>query len=208
MARRGVVRPAARGRVRSLHALPSMSIEPRPHRRLHLHLSAAAFAAASARSALRPGHGRAVHLLDRRCGQRSSRVRSRTLVSAFADKCRVPMVYCVEPRQNIALARNKAVEHATRRLRRIHRRRRVSDQAMVAEPVRGLPRYEADGVLGPVKPHFDEHAAAVGRRRRLLRASDVSDRLRDRLAQGAHRQRLLMSAACSRETRSRSDPSS
>ncbi len=34
---------------------------------------------------------------------------SRSLVTVFADTCRVPIVYCVEPLQNIALARNKAV---------------------------------------------------------------------------------------------------
>src|SRR5947209_6462298 len=35
-----------------------------------------------------------------------------SVVSSFAADSTVPVAYCVEPRQNIALARNKAIENA------------------------------------------------------------------------------------------------
>src|SRR6266567_7084151 len=38
---------------------------------------------------------------------------ARAVVSDFAAALPVPIKYCVEPRQNIALARNKAIENAS-----------------------------------------------------------------------------------------------
>ena len=40
------------------------------------------------------------------------------VVSQFAVKSAVPVRYCVEPRQNIALTRNKAIEHPKLRANR------------------------------------------------------------------------------------------
>jgi succinoglycan biosynthesis protein ExoM len=64
--------------------------------------------------------------------------------------------YCVEPRQNIALTRNKAIEHA-----------RGDFIAFIDDDEWPTPRwlltlftacrtYDVDGALGPVKPHYDE----------------------------------------------------
>src|SRR3954471_2798209 len=41
-------------------------------------------------------------------GQRSAE----PVAAMFASPSHVPITYCVEPRQNIALTRNKAIEHA------------------------------------------------------------------------------------------------
>jgi succinoglycan biosynthesis protein ExoM len=64
--------------------------------------------------------------------------------------------YCLEPRQNIALTRNKAIEHA-----------KGDFIAFIDDDEWPTPRwlltlftacrdYDVDGALGPVKPHFDE----------------------------------------------------
>ena len=81
-------------------------------------------------------------------------------VEAFASSSALRVTYCVETRQNIALARNKAVENATGDFVAF-----IDDDEI--PPVRWLlTLYEAclahgvDGVLGPVKPHFDEGTPA------------------------------------------------
>jgi len=81
---------------------------------------------------------------------------SRTLVSAFADAARLPITYCVEPRQNIALARNKAVEHATGDFLAFIDDDEFPTRTWLLKLFETCRRYEADGALGPVKPHFDE----------------------------------------------------
>src|SRR5438093_7558831 len=81
---------------------------------------------------------------------------AKAVVRDFAAASSIPITYCVEPRQNIALARNKAIEHAT-----------GDFIAFIDDDEWPTPRwlltlftacrdYDVDGVLGPVKPHFDE----------------------------------------------------
>lgn len=88
-------------------------------------------------------------------------------VAAFRETSPVPVVYCVEPRQNIALARNKAIEHATGDFVAF-----IDDDEF--PPARWLvtlfttcQAYGVDGVLGPVKPHFDERPPAWVRKGRF-----------------------------------------
>jgi succinoglycan biosynthesis protein ExoM len=81
---------------------------------------------------------------------------SRALASAFAAGCRIPISYCVEPRQNIALARNKAVEHATGDFVAFIDDDEFPTSRWLLNLFETCLRYEADGALGPVKPHFDE----------------------------------------------------
>jgi glycosyltransferase involved in cell wall biosynthesis len=68
----------------------------------------------------------------------------------------MPVSYCMEARQNIALTRNRAIENAT-----------GDFIAFIDDDEWPTPRwlltlftacrdYDADGALGPVKPHFDE----------------------------------------------------
>lgn len=82
---------------------------------------------------------------------------ARAIVSDFAAAAPMRIRYCVEPRQNIALARNKAVDNAT------------GDADFLAfidddeEPfpdwlvqlAKAIEQYDADGVLGPVVPRFE-----------------------------------------------------
>ena len=77
-------------------------------------------------------------------------------MDAFSAACDIPVTYCVEPRQNIALTRNKAVQAA-------HGDYVVfidDDEFTVPKWLLTLftacGEFDVDGVLGPVKPHFDE----------------------------------------------------
>src|SRR2546427_2122154 len=78
------------------------------------------------------------------------------VVSAFARVSRVPISYNVEPRQNIALARNKAIESTTGDYVAF-----IDDDEFPASHwlltlFKACDEYDVDGVVGPVKRHFDE----------------------------------------------------
>lgn len=64
--------------------------------------------------------------------------------------------YYVEPRQNIALARNKAVEHATGNFLAFIDDDEFPITRWLLTLYEACHKYGADGVLGPVKPHFDQ----------------------------------------------------
>jgi glycosyltransferase involved in cell wall biosynthesis len=81
---------------------------------------------------------------------------SRIPVAAFAASGRLPISYCVEPRQNIALARNKAVEHAKGDFLAFIDDDEFPTRRWLLNLFETCLRYEASGALGPVKPHFDE----------------------------------------------------
>lgn len=81
---------------------------------------------------------------------------ARSVVQEFAARSRIETIYCSEPRPNIALARNKALENA-----------RGDFVAFIDDDEFPLPNWllmmlkacedhQAAGVLGPVRPHFDE----------------------------------------------------
>lgn len=85
-------------------------------------------------------------------GQRSSE----TLVSDFAADAAIAVTYCVEPQQNISLTRNRAIANATGDFIAF-----IDDDEFPAERwlltlFEACARYGVDGVLGPVKCHFDE----------------------------------------------------
>jgi len=80
---------------------------------------------------------------------------ARSLVEEMRRDSVLEMTYCVEPQQNIALVRNRAVANA-----------RGDYIAFIDDDEFTLPRWLAtlhaacqkpgvDGVLGPVKPHYD-----------------------------------------------------
>lgn len=79
-------------------------------------------------------------------------------VSAFAAACPVPVKYCVEPRQNIALARNKAVENATGDFIAFIDDDEFPIKEWLLTLFNALNKYDVAGVLGPVKPYFDDNA--------------------------------------------------
>lgn len=78
------------------------------------------------------------------------------VVTEFSAVANVPVKYCVEPRQSIALARNKAVENATGDFVAFI----DDDEFPAADWLLSLfqtcEKYKVDGVLGPVRRHFDE----------------------------------------------------
>jgi len=78
------------------------------------------------------------------------------LVAAFARRSSVATVYCCEPRQNIALARNRAIEHADGEFVAFLDDDEFPDDNWLARLLQACEHYHASGVLGPVRPHFDE----------------------------------------------------
>jgi len=77
------------------------------------------------------------------------------VVTVLAATGRLPVTYCVEAKENIALARNKAIEHATGDFIAF-----IDDDEFPADDwllnlFRTYVASGADGVLGPVKPYFD-----------------------------------------------------
>lgn len=80
---------------------------------------------------------------------------AKSVVADFAASSGLPVTYCVEPRQNIALARNLAVRNATGDYIAF-----IDDDEF---PVRNwlltlftiCNERGVDGVLGPVMPHYD-----------------------------------------------------
>lgn len=80
---------------------------------------------------------------------------ARSVVEAFAAKSKIAITYAVEPRQNIALARNRAIANATGDYIVFI----DDDEFPVSDWLRHMlatcQRLGVAGVLGPVRPHFD-----------------------------------------------------
>jgi succinoglycan biosynthesis protein ExoM len=77
-------------------------------------------------------------------------------VASFAKTSKVSSVYCVEPEKNIALARNKALENARGEFIAF-----IDDDEFPVEDwllnlLKACQQFNVAGVLGPVKPHFEE----------------------------------------------------
>jgi len=80
---------------------------------------------------------------------------AKALVTDFGAASPVPVRYCLEPRQNIALARNKAIENADADFVAFIDDDEFPAKGWLLNLFKTLNEYKADGVLGPVKPHFD-----------------------------------------------------
>ena len=77
------------------------------------------------------------------------------VVAAFSSQSPLPVTYCVERQQNIALARNRAIENADGDFVVF-----IDDDEFPAEDwlhnlLKTYLAYRADGVLGPVRPCFE-----------------------------------------------------
>src|SRR5271157_276740 len=81
---------------------------------------------------------------------------AKVVVSDFAATCAIPVRYCVESQQNIAMARNRAVENATGDFLAFIDDDEFPIQNWLLTLFKACGKYQADGALGPVKPHFDE----------------------------------------------------
>lgn len=76
------------------------------------------------------------------------------VVRNFAAGSAVSIEYCVEPQQNIALARNQAVTHAKGDFIAFIDDDEFPTARWLGSLLKTIHQFEADGVLGPVKPHF------------------------------------------------------
>jgi len=77
------------------------------------------------------------------------------VVLDFAAASPIPVKYCVEPRQNIALARNKALENAEGEFIAFIDDDEFPAKRWLANLFEACSKYDADGVLGPVLPEFE-----------------------------------------------------
>jgi succinoglycan biosynthesis protein ExoM len=79
-----------------------------------------------------------------------------SLVAEFAATSNVAVKYCVEPRQSIALARNKAVLNATGDYVAFIDDDEIPEKYWLQTLFGAFEKYGVDGVLGPVKPSFGD----------------------------------------------------
>lgn len=82
---------------------------------------------------------------------------ARAVIREFMAGSTMAVSYNVEPRQNIALARNKAVQNASGDYVAFIDDDEVPTDRWLATLLCACEKYQADGVLGPVKPHFDKN---------------------------------------------------
>lgn len=78
------------------------------------------------------------------------------VVARMSSSSKVPMRYCVEPRRNIALARNRAIEHAEGAFIALIDDDEFPEPTWLLTLYQTLCEYRVDGVLGGVKRHFEE----------------------------------------------------
>ncbi|MGB9234312.1 MAG: glycosyltransferase [Terriglobales bacterium] len=80
---------------------------------------------------------------------------AKAVVTEFASSS-IAIKYCVEPRQNIALARNKAIENADGDFVSFIDDDEFPEKDWLLNLFRTCEQYRVDGVLGPVRRHFDQ----------------------------------------------------
>ncbi len=78
------------------------------------------------------------------------------VVAEFQSKSTIQVIYCVEERQNIARARNKAVQNASGDYLAFIDDDEFPACTWLLELFKTCTAYHVDGVLGPVLRHFDE----------------------------------------------------
>jgi succinoglycan biosynthesis protein ExoM len=82
------------------------------------------------------------------------------VVRDFAASSQIPVTYCVEPRQNIALTRNKAIENASGDFVAFIDDDEFPTRRWLLTLFKTCEQYQADGAIGPVTRHFDEKPPA------------------------------------------------
>lgn len=78
------------------------------------------------------------------------------VVKGFATTSAIPVRYCVEPQQNIAQTRNKAIEKASGDFIAFIDDDELPTKRWLLTLFETCNKFNADGVLGPVKPYFEE----------------------------------------------------
>ena len=80
---------------------------------------------------------------------------ARPVVDTFSLESRIPVRYCCEPEQNIALARNNALAHAEGDFVVFIDDDEFPVDSWLYTLLTTCLKYDVDGVLGPVKPFFE-----------------------------------------------------
>lgn len=80
---------------------------------------------------------------------------ARAVVEDWQVNTLVPINYCWEPEQNIALARNKAVANAEGNFIAFIDDDEFPDKNWLINLFKTLKQYQCAGILGPVKPYFE-----------------------------------------------------
>src|SRR5215468_6987654 len=80
------------------------------------------------------------------------------LVKDFAAASTIPVKYCVEPQQNIAMTRNRAIQKASGDFIAFIDDDEFPTKRWLFTLFEACNKFNADGVLGPVKPYFEENA--------------------------------------------------
>jgi succinoglycan biosynthesis protein ExoM len=80
---------------------------------------------------------------------------SEPVVLDFAATSPITIRYCLEPQQNIPMARNRAIENADGDFVSFIDDDEFPTKRWLVTLFKALHEYKVDGVLGPVKPHFD-----------------------------------------------------
>ena len=78
------------------------------------------------------------------------------LVRDFGTTSPIEVIYCREPRRSISLARNRSIEMAKGELIATIDDDEYPAHDWLLNLFQALRRYEVAGVLGPVKPYFDQ----------------------------------------------------
>src|SRR5438552_12134094 len=78
------------------------------------------------------------------------------IVLEFSVVSVIPIIYCVEPCQNIALARNKAIANANGDFVAFIDDDEFPTKRWLLTLFKACNEFGVDGVLGPVKRHFDD----------------------------------------------------
>jgi succinoglycan biosynthesis protein ExoM len=92
-----------------------------------------------------------IGVTDNDSGQSAQRV-----VAEFTATCSISVTYSCEARQNIALARNEALRHATGDYVAFIDDDEFPEDNWLVAMFAACEKYQAAGVLGPVRPHFEE----------------------------------------------------
>jgi succinoglycan biosynthesis protein ExoM len=79
---------------------------------------------------------------------------AQSVVDEAAGSSPISIIYCVEPEQNIALARNKALDNANGEFIAFIDDDEIPDKYWLANLFSCMFKYSVDGILGPVKPCF------------------------------------------------------
>jgi succinoglycan biosynthesis protein ExoM len=80
---------------------------------------------------------------------------AKDVVFDFAASSQMDVIYCVEPHKSISYARNKTLEHAKGNLIAFIDDDEFPPANWLLDMIKALNAYQAAGIFGPVRPHFD-----------------------------------------------------